>query len=150
MITFNRTDVSLFKEVNEKYGKSIDLVFFIYILYSLKKIRVIIFAFIPTCFSFDINAANSLYRFVLKKKTADTFLVFFNWLPFFSLYSQIYFLNVCKLSWVDNFFDFFVRISSLHNQNTYAQNFNLITNNSHLLNSNLRIGIYFDQLQTIM
>ena len=36
------------------------------------------------------------------------------------------------------------------NKNTYECNFNLIVDNSHLFNSNMRIGTYLDQTLTIM
>ena len=72
--------------------------FFMYTIKSLKKVRVIIFSFIPGYFSFISNAMkffiHSLNRFVLKKKKAYGLLVFFNWVPYMSLSHMILGVNI--------------------------------------------------------
>ena len=68
-IAFNRTDKSLFKQVI-KYGKRLSWFIYIHCI-KLKNVRVIIFPFICSRFSFVSNPTNlfilSLNRFVLKK-----------------------------------------------------------------------------------
>ena len=54
------------------------------------------------------------------------------------------------VKWTEKCFQLLYRINSFQNQNTYERNFNLITNESHLCNSNMRIGTYLDQTETIM
>ena len=102
--TFNRTDISFFKHVN-KYGKQIVLIFYIYCI-KLEKVRVIIFPFIISHFSFVSNAKNffihSLNRFAFNK-TAYTFLAFFNKVP----YMQTYLSNACKMDGEEKLFDFY-------------------------------------------
>ena len=89
-LTFNRTDVSLFQQVN-KYGKRIVLIF-LYTLYKAqgKSKSSFSHSFIAVFpFSFFSNATN------------------FGGL-FHSLYMQIYILNACKLDWEEKLFDFYV------------------------------------------
>ena len=100
-----------------------------------KKVRVIIFPFILSRFSFVSNATNfvhSLSRFVLIK-AAYMLLVFFKRVPFsFLVYANIPFKWLYtglrkKLFW------FLCRINSSQNQNTNEHNFNLIWDEGHIL-----------------
>ena len=58
---------------------------------------------------------------------------------------QVNDLNVCKLDWEENLFDF-CRVNSFQNQNTYECNFDVIIYNSSLFN----IHTYLDKTQAIM
>ena len=85
-MTFNRTDVSLLKQVNKYVRENCPIFYTHCIKLEESQSRATLFSFILSHLFFISNATNfvghSSNRFVLKKIPAYVLLVFFNWVPF--------------------------------------------------------------------
>ena len=95
-ITFNRTEVSFFKQVNKQVWKK-NFPNFFYTLYKARRKSESSYSYSFLAVSNEINFfIDYLNRFVLKKKNAYALLL----LVFFYRvsYMQIYPLNACKLN----------------------------------------------------
>ena len=94
-ITFNISDVFLLNKLMSKYGKRIVLVFYIYCINLKKKVKVLIFSFIP-CHLFFVSTATNFFIHswtgLFWKNTAYRLLVFLHLMPFlFLAYANISF-----------------------------------------------------------
>ena len=88
-VTFNRTDVSFFKQVNKKYGKRIALIF--HLVYKAQRKSKSLFSrsFLAVFSSSVMQLISSISLYIV-------------WTGLFWKKLQIYPLNTCKLDWEEN------------------------------------------------